>query len=81
MECLLKPDSLLPSIRTSWPNLRGAHGLGHSVENDDALTAATSGERFLGRADTLLFNSDDYETPLVKWIDSLVSAVHATPNG
>jgi hypothetical protein len=26
--------------------------------------------------DTLIFNSDDYETPVVKWIESFLSAVH-----
>lgn len=26
--------------------------------------------------DTILFNTEDYETPVVKWIESLLSAVH-----
>jgi hypothetical protein len=28
--------------------------------------------------DTLLFDTDDYETPLVKWMESLLSAIHDT---
>jgi hypothetical protein len=31
--------------------------------------------------DTLLFNTDDSETPMVKWIDSLVAALHDAAKG
>src|SRR5208282_2056053 len=35
-------------IRTSWPDLRGAHRLGHAKKHSHTLSAATRRKRFLG---------------------------------
>jgi len=38
-------------IGTRWPNLWCAHRLGHAVEHDDSLAAATGRKRLQGLAD------------------------------
>lgn len=43
---------------------------------DSVRLDATEYELVYVGEDTLVFHSDDYETPVVKWVESFLSAVH-----
>jgi hypothetical protein len=48
------------------------------IPEDSVRLDATMYELVYEGDDTLVFHSDDYETPVVKWIDSFLSAIHNT---
>jgi hypothetical protein len=72
----LQADHKMEGLITEFFNLRWEpRRIPDSVRLD-----ATEYELVYVGEDTLVFNSDDYETPVVKWIESFLSAVHdATP--
>jgi hypothetical protein len=72
-----KADKRIEDLITEFFTLRWEP---RRIPADTVRLDATEYELEYVGDDTLLFDTDDHETPLVKWIESLLSAIHNAAN-